>query len=164
MVTCQAESICQSSSQLTLLSGAGNTLRRLAIDIWEKSKRSAVMARIRSKDTKPEMVVRTLVFSMGFRYRLHNPNLPGKPDLAFTRKKKAIFVHGCFWHLHEGCKISKLPKSNEGYWHPKLEKNRARDLSNQAKLHELGWDYLVIWECEIKNLDDLKEIILRFLT
>ena len=109
------------------------------------------MSRIRSKGTKPEMTVRRLLHSMGYRYRLHRRDLPGNPDLVFPRWRKAIFVHGCFWHQHPGCKISRQPKSNQNYWLPKLERNTVRDAEHQAQLREMGWDVLVIWECEVKN-------------
>ena len=117
------------------------------------SARSENMGRIRSKDMKPEMIVRKLTHSMGYRYRLHRKDLPGKPDLVFARRKKVIFVNGCFWHQHSdpNCPIVRKPKSNKSYWFEKLEKNVQRDKSNLAKLEELGWQTLTIWECEISN-------------
>lgn len=121
------------------------------------------MARIRSKNTKPEMQVRQLLYSMGYRYRLNDPHLPGKPDLAFIGKKKAIFVHGCFWHQHEGCSSARLPRSNLDFWQPKLEANRARDLRKQAELQAMGWQVLIIWECEMKNVGDLAKRLRNFL-
>ncbi len=125
------------------------------------------MARIRSKDTKPEMIVRRLVYSMGFRYRLHKQELPGKPDLVFAKRKKVIFLHGCFWHRHDsaGCKNGRLPKSRLDYWLPKLERNAARDAKTTNELNALGWGQLVIWECQVKNhnLPTLREDIRRFL-
>lgn len=109
------------------------------------------MSRIRSKGTKPEMTVRRLLHSMGYRYRLHRRDLPGSPDLVFPKWRKAIFVHGCFWHQHPGCRISRQPKSNRDYWVPKLERNTARDAEHQAQLREMGWEVLVIWECEVRS-------------
>ncbi|WP_341327215.1 very short patch repair endonuclease [Methylotuvimicrobium sp. KM2] len=132
------------------------------VDKVSKEKRSEIMSKVRGKDTSPELVVRKLVFSLGYRYRLHAKNLPGKPDLVFPGRKKAIFVHGCFWHYHD-CKKGKPPKSNEAYWLPKLEKNRKRDQENAALLENLGWEVMVIWQCQLKNLLDLETAIKSFL-
>lgn len=110
--------------------------------------RSENMRRIRGKDTKPEMTLRRLVHGLGYRYRLHRANLPGKPDLVFPARRKVIFVHGCFWHSH-GCKLSHCPKSNLEYWGPKLERNKARDEESRAALEGAGWGVLVVWECEL---------------
>jgi DNA mismatch endonuclease (patch repair protein) len=107
------------------------------------------MARVLNKDTKPEMYVRRLVFSKGYRYRLHVRALPGTPDLVFPKAKKVIFVHGCFWHRHPGC--GRLPKSKKRFWVTKLEQNRRRDLCNRRKLHRRGWKVLVLWECELSE-------------
>ena len=107
------------------------------------------MALIRSKDTKPEMTVRRLVHGMGFRYRLHGKHLPGKPDLVFAGKRKVIFVHGCFWHLHQCCANNRPPKSRQEYWKPKLERNAKRDEEVRSELRQAGWQTLVVWECEI---------------
>lgn len=120
------------------------------------------MSKVRSKNTTPELAVRKLVFSLGYRYRLHAKNLPGKPDLFFPGRKKAIFVHGCFWHYHN-CKIGHIPKSRLDYWEPKLIARRERDASNAAALAELGWGVLVIWECEIKDQEKLTQTICMFL-
>jgi DNA mismatch endonuclease (patch repair protein) len=108
-----------------------------------------MMAAVRSKDTAPEMFVRRLLHSLGYRFRLHRRDLPGKPDIVFPVRKKAIFVHGCFWHQHEECRGSHLPKSNTSYWIPKLMQNKARDALNLAKLKSAGWKCLVLWECEL---------------
>lgn len=123
------------------------------------------MSLIRAKDTGPEMVVRRLLHSMGYRYRLHDRRLPGCPDLVFHSRRKAIFVHGCFWHRHNDstCKLARLPKSRSEFWIPKLETNAARDQKNQGKLRELGWDVLVIWECQIKDRTLLSAKIESFL-
>lgn len=121
------------------------------------------MSRIRGKDTKPEMVVRRLLYAEGFRYRLHSADLPGRPDIVFRSKKKAIFVHGCFWHQHSGCKNSNVPKTRTGFWAEKLTKNVERDKLSLLKLREDGWECLVIWECEIKNVEPLREKLKEFL-
>ncbi|MFZ5897607.1 MAG: very short patch repair endonuclease [Bacillota bacterium] len=132
-------------------------------DTLSPQERSERMRRVRAKDTKPELVVRRLVYSMGYRYRLHGRNLPGHPDLVFPGRKKVIFVHGCFWHRHEGCARCRLPKSKLDFWQPKLEGNKARDIANQARLREMGWDFLVVWECELKDLEALKRRIRTYL-
>lgn len=110
--------------------------------------RSANMRAIRSKGMKPELTVRRIAHGLGYRYRLHGPDLPGKPDLVFAARRKAVFIHGCFWHGH-GCKLSHVPKSNQGYWLPKLQRNKVRDAQHVRALTESGWKVLVIWECEI---------------
>lgn len=124
-------------------------------------KRSDIMSRIRGKNTTPELIVRKLVYSLGYRYRLHGKNLPGKPDLVFAGRQKVIFVHGCFWHFHN-CKKGKLPKSNIEYWQPKLEENRRRDSRNYDALTDLNWKYLVIWQCQLKDMDSVKDTISSF--
>lgn len=121
------------------------------------------MALVRSKNTKPEMRVRSLVHSLGYRYRLHGHDLPGKPDLVFRKRRKVIFVHGCFFHRHRNCALARLPKSREEFWLPKLEGNKARDDRNMAALTSDGWEVLVIWECEIKDKEALAKRIRRFL-
>ncbi len=121
------------------------------------------MSRIRSKDTKPEITVRRVVHGMGYRYRLHDKKLPGSPDLVFRRRRKVIFVNGCFWHRHKNCAAARLPKSNRGYWTPKLNANRKRDTRNLRKLIKAGWSALVIWECETGDNDDLARRIRNFL-
>ena len=128
-------------------------------------RRSANMARIRSKDMKPEMRVRRLVHSLGYRYRLHRKDLPGKPDLVFAPKRKVIFVHGCFWHLHPDteCVDARMPKSNIDYWKPKLERNVERDKQHIKALANDGWGSLVIWECETKDVAALRQRIVSFL-
>jgi len=120
------------------------------------------MRRVRSRDTKPELVVRSLVFSMGYRYRLHRKSLPGTPDLVFPSRRKAIFVHGCFWHLHD-CGTYKLPRSRQDYWLPKLEANQRRDDVSTAQLRGMGWDVLTVWECELRDLRLLTQRIRLFL-
>jgi DNA mismatch endonuclease (patch repair protein) len=125
--------------------------------------RSANMRAIRSKDMGPELVVRRLVYKMGFRYRLHKKDLPGKPDLVFASRRNVIFVHGCFWHSHQGCKGAHVPKSNLGYWGPKLQRNCERDVRTIEALTGCGWNPLIIWECETKDEEKMKERIRAFL-
>lgn len=127
--------------------------------------RSRNMSRIKSQGMKPEMAVRKMVHGMGYRYRLHRTDLPGKPDLVFGPKRKIIFVHGCFWHQHDDidCRRSHAPKSNKNYWSPKLAKNVARDRNSIQTLEELGWTVLVVWECEIDDLEKLKSRLFNFL-
>lgn len=112
------------------------------------------MQAVKTKDTKPEMVVRRLLHAMGYRYRLHRKDLPGKPDIVFPGRKKIIFVHGCFWHCH-GCSKGRPPKSRLDYWQPKLEKNVIRDRTNQEQLISAGWRILVVWQCETSNRETL---------
>lgn len=108
------------------------------------------MAAVKGKDTKPEMLVRRFLHGRGFRYGLHNKNLPGSPDIVLRRFKTVIFVHGCFWHGHEDCKYYRLPKSNIEFWQTKIDRNRTRDKRDIQALHELGWRVIVIWECQLK--------------
>ena len=113
--------------------------------------RSAHMRRIRKTDTKPEMRVRRAAHSLGYRFRLHRNDLPGTPDLVFPRLKKAVLVHGCFWHQHPGCRLARQPKTRLDYWLPKLERNRSRDQETTTALHALGWSVLVVWECQVPD-------------
>ncbi|MDP8234201.1 MAG: DNA mismatch endonuclease Vsr [Candidatus Saelkia tenebricola] len=122
-------------------------------------KRSWNMSLIRSTDTKPEIIVRKLLHSLGYRFRLHKKGLPGKPDIVLKKHKTVIFVHGCFWHQHKGCKRSNIPKSNTSYWKPKLNRNVKRDKKHKADLKRIGWKTIVIWECETKNLGKLEKKI-----
>ena len=123
------------------------------------------MSRIRHRDTKPEMMVRRLLHAMGFRYRLHDKRLPGSPDIVFASRKKAIFVHGCFWHRHPdaGCALARMPKSRLDFWRPKLEGNRTRDVRHQSELDALGWRYLIVWECELRDKEQFRNRLLAFL-
>lgn len=125
--------------------------------------RSANMRAIRSKGMRPELAVRSLVHKMGYRYRLHKKDLPGRPDLVFPSRRKVIFVHGCFWHAHKHCKAAHLPKSNLEDWGPKLERNRTRDRENIEGLNADGWESMVVWECEVKTQDELEKRLLDFL-
>lgn len=124
--------------------------------------RSANMRSIRSKDMQPELTVRRLAHKLGYRFRLHRKDLPGKPDLVFGPRRKVIFVHGCFWHSHN-CKAAHIPKSNQEYWVPKLERNKTRDIKNIEGLEAKGWQALVIWECEARDEGHLKKRLRTFL-
>lgn len=132
-------------------------------DTLSPKERSERMSRIRGKDSAPEMKLRRLVHGMGFRYRLHVKELPGKPDLVFPSKHAVIFMHGCFWHRHEGCKLARLPKSKLDFWKTKLEANKERDLLHQRQLQNLGWRVLVVWECEMSDMDHVSAIVRGFL-
>ena len=123
------------------------------VDTLTPEERSAHMRKIRGKDTEPEMVVRRMVHGLGYRYRLHKKGLPGSPDLAFSSRRKAIFVHGCFWHAHRdpSCPVAKTPKSRVDFWEAKFARNRERDQRKKAELQELGYDVLVVWECELRR-------------
>ena len=121
------------------------------------------MRSVRSKDTAPELAVRRLAHRLGYRYRLHRSDLPGKPDIVFPRRRKIIFVHGCFWHQHPNCKEAQTPSSNTGYWNPKLARNVERDAKNTDALVSHGWGVLIVWECETKNKTTLQDRLLEFL-
>ena len=127
--------------------------------------RSENMRRIRSRDMRPEMTVRRTVHAMGYRYRLHDNRLPGKPDLVFRSRSKIIFVHGCFWHQHpdKRCPIVRTPKSNTVYWNQKLRQNVARDRKTKRRLRELGWSVLTVWECQTRDVDKLTKRLRIFL-
>ncbi len=134
------------------------------VDSLTPEERSKRMALIRGKNTKPELIVRRLVFSLRYRYRLHDRTLPGRPDMVFKGRRKVIFTHGCFWHLHgQGCPLTRLPKSRVEYWREKLEANVKRDREQQAALRALGWDFLIVWQCELKDLDGLARRVRDFL-
>ena len=114
-------------------------------------------------NTKPELVVRSLLHRAGYRFRIHGRSLPGTPDLVFTARRKVVLVHGCFWHAHPGCRYATVPKTRADYWIPKLERNRERDTEHAKHLHELGWADLVVWECEMKDPTKLFERLSDFL-
>lgn len=124
--------------------------------------RSALMARIGQRNSKPEIVVRQLLHAMGYRFRLHAKELPGRPDIVMRPRRKVIFVHGCFWHRHEGCRRTTTPKTRREFWEAKFEANEARDRRVQAELVEAGWRYLVVWECEVKDRVTLASTLRAF--
>ena len=136
-----------------------------SLDTLSPQARRERMSRVRATNTKPELRVRRIVHALGYRYRLHGADLPGKPDLVFRRAKKVIFVHGCFWHRHSDCSRNRLPKSPErrAFWRSKLNGNARRDQRNQDRLQEEGWHVLVIWECETKDADLIKQRVEGFL-
>ncbi len=133
------------------------------MDTMTQAERSERMALIRSRDTKPELAVRRIIHGMGFRYRLHANDLPGHPDIVFRPRRKVVFVHGCFWHLHRNCRKCRLPKSRRDYWQPKLERNAERDRDARQTLKRIGWRSLVVWECEIAQADRLARKLRVFL-
>lgn len=129
------------------------------MDVFSPEKRSQVMSRIRSKDTKPEKIIRSILHKQGFRFRINRKDLPGKPDIVLPKYKTVIFVHGCFWHRHEGCKYAYTPKSNIDFWNKKFSSNLQRDKNIQNKLRKSGWKVLTIWECEIKEIEKTPELL-----
>ena len=133
------------------------------MDTLTKTERSERMARIRGKDTKPELRLRRLLHGRGYRFRLHRKDLPGTPDLVFPSRKKVIFVHGCFWHAHENCKVANLPKSRRAYWQKKFDTNRRRDQKNIESLKQMGWDVFVAWECQVNHDSMILNDIEKFL-
>ena len=128
-------------------------------DIFSTEKRSDVMSKIKSKNTKPEKVVRSLLFSLGYRFRLYVKDLPGKPDIVLPKYKTVILVNGCFWHGHEKCKDAGIPKTNSDFWYDKISKNKERDKRVSNELEQAGWKVLVVWECQIND----KEKLISFL-
>lgn len=121
------------------------------------------MAAIRGKDTAPELAVRRMLHAMGYRFRLHRRDLPGSPDIVLPRHGKAIFVHGCFWHGHEGCRRASTPGTRRDYWLPKIERNRARDRHAVTRMRRAGWSVAVVWECAMRRPDRLRERLRRFM-
>lgn len=128
----------------------------MSADIVSPEHRSRIMSKIRGKNTKPEMVVRSLCHQMGLRFRLHRKDLPGTPDLVFPKFRLCMFVHGCFWHRHPGCKYAYMPKTRVDFWQTKLTKNIERDVKAEQALINLGWRVVTIWECHTKNRDLLR--------
>jgi DNA mismatch endonuclease (patch repair protein) len=118
-------------------------------DIWSKEKRSEVMSKIRSQNTHPEKLLRSILFKEGFRFRIHKKDLPGKPDIVLSKYKIAVFVHGCFWHFHKDCREGRVPDTNSKFWKEKLSKNVQRDQKHIIDLQNLGWNVIVVWECEL---------------
>ena len=132
------------------------------VDIISEERRSWNMSRIRSKNTKPEMVVRSMLHRMGFRFRLHDRKLPGNPDIVLPKYKTVIFVHGCFWHRHEGCKYACIPKTRIKFWEDKFKGNIARDKRSKSELQALGWNVIVIWECELSDSESVFNKLARY--
>lgn len=133
-------------------------------DVFSRDKRSQIMGQVHGKDTKPEIVVRSIIHRMGYRFRLHDAKLPGKPDIVLPKYRKLIFVHGCFWHQHPGCPNASRPASNTEYWNRKLDRNIQRDHQHEVALQELGWGVLVVWECELRDSTGLSARLREFLT
>jgi DNA mismatch endonuclease (patch repair protein) len=133
------------------------------MDTLSPVERSERMSRVKGRDTGPERAVRRLVTALGYRYRLGVGALPGRPDLVFRSRRKVIFVHGCFWHRHGECPLTRLPKTRLEFWIPKLEANKQRDERNLARLHADGWSALVIWECELAKVEEVRERLDMFL-
>lgn len=132
------------------------------MDTMTPEQRSRLMSQIRSKDTKPELAVRSLVHRMGYRFRLHARNLPGTPDLVFSSRRKAIFVHGCFWHGH-ACQKGRRPQTRAAFWTEKIDNNRKRDRKSRRQLKKLGWSSLIVWECEVGYTEALARKLSQFL-
>jgi DNA mismatch endonuclease (patch repair protein) len=121
------------------------------------------MRLVKSRDTAPELIVRRILTSLGYRYRLHRSDIPGKPDIAFIGRRKAIFVHGCFWHGHDCKRGARVPKTNAEYWRAKIKRNRFRDARHAKELHGIGWQILVLWECEVRDVEGIRRKLLAFL-
>ena len=138
-------------------------MERAAAIMTVDPERSRIMRAVKSRDTAPEMTVRRLVYSMGYRYRLHRKDLPGKPDLAFKRRRKVIFIHGCFWHGHDCKRGARVPKNNREYWETKIARNRERDKQHDEDLKREGWRVFVVWECQISEPEAVTERIKSFL-
>lgn len=136
--------------------------RRIFVEI-EKPSKSALMARIGPKDSKAELAVRRTAHVLGYRFRLHRRDLPSTPDLVFPSRRKIVFVHGCFWHRHEGCKATTTPKTRVEYWTRKFEENVARDLEQMNRLIGSGWDVLTVWECETRDPEQLRQRLESFM-
>lgn len=133
------------------------------MDKISPEKRSHNMAQVKGKNTKPEILVRSLLHKLGYRFRLHVRNLPGNPDIVLPRYKTVIFVHGCFWHGHKGCSRATVPATRTEFWSAKIEGNRKRDMRNLAAIEELGYRYLVIWQCEMRDIELLAQRMTTFL-
>ena|SRR5688572_8590358 len=133
------------------------------MDKISAQRRSANMARIRSKNTAPEVILRSLIHRLGYRFRLHRTDLPGRPDLVFSSRRKIILVHGCFWHQHPGCPEGRIPNSRPEYWVSKLKRNQIRDDTNCAFLKDQGWQILIVWECELKDIAAVTKAVKKFL-
>ena len=131
------------------------------MDTLSREHRSWNMSRIRNADTRPELAVRSLLHHMGYRFRLHRKDLPGRPDIVLPGRRTIVLVNGCYWHRHQGCKFAYQPKSNRAFWQAKFEENVNRDKRNHAELRELDWHVIVVWECETKDLEVLAKRLLK---
>jgi DNA mismatch endonuclease, patch repair protein len=129
------------------------------MDIWSRKKRSEVMSKIKGKNTKPEIILRSALFKRGYRFRIHKKDLPGKPDIALPKYRTVIFVHGCFWHYHKDCREGRIPSSNSNFWKEKLERNISKDKRHIESLESAGWKVIVVWECEIER--HFEEMLLK---
>jgi DNA mismatch endonuclease (patch repair protein) len=132
------------------------------MDTLSSERRSWLMSRVRSTNTMPELAIRRLIFGLGYRYRLHDKQLPGTPDLVFPGRLKVVFVNGCFWHGHDDCRYARLPKTRVRFWRAKIERNRSRDLENIEMLNAGGWQTLTIWQCELRDIEKLTRKIYGF--
>lgn len=139
------------------------TLGSLRLDRVTPQQRSAVMSAIRAENTRPELAVRCLLHQLGYRYRLHAADLPGRPDIVFRKRRSVVFIHGCFWHGHKGCGLNRAPQSRQEYWVPKLKANRVRDREAIKRLTKNGWRSLIVWECEISSPGQLAKRLRAFL-
>jgi DNA mismatch endonuclease (patch repair protein) len=131
-------------------------------DVFSRKKRSWIMARVSGSDTQPEIIVRKMIYSLGFRYRLNVRKLPGTPDIVLSKHMKVVFVHGCFWHGHKGCKRSERPVTNVVFWNRKIDQTIKRDKNSLKELRRLGWKPLIIWECQTKKPDSLEKRLIHF--
>ena len=134
------------------------------MDRLSKAHRSWNMSRIKSRDTEPELIVRSMLHRAGFRFRLHRKDLPGKPDIVLPKYNTVVFVHGCFWHRHEDCRFAYMPKSRKAFWRKKFKENKERDQRHSKELAALGWKVIVVWECEMKNNEALCERLQKEIT
>jgi DNA mismatch endonuclease (patch repair protein) len=132
------------------------------MDNLTQKERSRIMSLVKSRDTVPERTVRKIITELGYRYRLHRTDLPGKPDIVFPSRQKIVFVHGCYWHGHK-CSLGRIPKSRVDFWMNKIAGNRTRDLKNRRKLGKLGWETLAVWECQLSNTDSVAKRLRKFL-
>ena len=132
-------------------------------DVYDQAQRSKVMRSVRSENTKPEVIVRQMLHALGYRFRLHRQDLPGKPDIVLPKHRKIILVHGCFWHQHPGCKDADRPQSNVEYWNGKLDRNVRRDQEHMAALAASSWQMLIVWTCETRNKEQLRRKLEAFL-
>lgn len=136
----------------------------ISTDIYSKEERSALMSKVRGKDTRPEIMVRSLLHGMGYRFRIHDKALPGEPDIVLRKYNTVIFVNGCFWHQHKGCRKATIPKQNREFWEEKLSRNKERDRVNINRLKKMGWNVIRVWECELdRDIEALKNRLSRSL-